>query len=331
MPVVLLNLDRGTYGRIRKLVGKGDFESVEAFLSLATRNQLMLEEASGERAGRLEFGAAARAPQPAGWAHCAVEEHLLVEGSPTQDLLWGQIYRLLPMKLVVRVLARRIASDSLVLDDVADSISTAALQLGDWLSDQQEPKRDRSTPSLAVAWPNRKRHEEASRARFVAQYVGRIDKSGVLHGLGRDLGFLGLREDGCTIALTKSAVAFSEMENPVIDGFSPSVAFSDEERLFLATHIAQDLPAEAAHMRHVLEILGKNGGRPSWLDEKLRPFYEAHSAASSSKEVSLMRSGVIGRMGELGLVATERTGTKAVYHCAADQQGITSILDPPAE
>jgi hypothetical protein len=328
MPILFVNFDADVFRRISRLVGRGEYETPEAFVALAVRNQLLLEEADHTRgdttvaSGR---SSAVRTPHSV-WVHHPVEKTRLAAARPTAGLLWGQIYRLLPLKLVIRVCTGIDMTRAASLRDAEATIASAALQLGEWLAEQETPNSNRSAPSLAVGWPNRKRNEPASKARFIAQYFARFDRAGKLHGLAGDLGFAGLSEDGCGPVLTAQAVEFSAIPNPVIDAFRTDAAFSEDERAYLVEHIARNMPGEAEHMRRVLGILGHSGASPSQLDDKLGPFYRQVGRASSAKEVSLMRSGAIGRLGELGLVSTLREGTKALYTRTDNAVAIASSL-----
>jgi len=323
MPIILADIAAPQYKRIQALINEGKYSSAQEFAALAISNQIALESATASLveadndALRIADGVSSDdlVFLQDGLQHREVPPRFISPGNPTSQPLWGQYYRLLPVKFTLRLVLRLMAAgDQTELNDIRTIISGIALNVGEALRRLEGVSTNRSTPSLAVGWPNYKRNAEVSKSRFAIQYVGRI-LGGKLTGLPSDLGFLSVAGKRQELRVSKPAIDFSVLENPVFDNRETAKAFSDEEVAFILEHFRHHLPGEFKHMREVASILKTHGRAPRDLDEGLRTFYSDCCQGSkwSDSRVSLMRSGVVGRMSEMGLLVVRRTGIHAEY------------------
>jgi hypothetical protein len=117
------------------------------------------------------------------------------------------------------------------------------------------------------------------------------------------------------IGLTKFGSQFALLQNPAIDLTKPE-SLSNEEIDFLVNHIADNLPAEFEHMTIALNAI-KNGKKTrDELNPILKEYYVNYHKGTqwSDTVVNTMRSGLMGRLNELGLVRRQKHGKNLSYH-----------------
>ena len=85
---------------------------------------------------------------------------------------------------------------------------------------------------------------------------------------------------------------------------------------FLLNHIADNMPAEFEHITVVLKAIQDGKKTRDELNSVLKEYYSHHHKGTewSSSVVNTMRSGLLGRLNELGLVRREKHGKFIRYH-----------------
>lgn len=236
--------------------------------------------------------------------------------------LWGQYNRFLPVKIAVRVAANLISqhgSDSVSLSELQEKSAEIARLVG-----KQAEKMDRhygrKRGTIISAGLPVGRDADKAKLRFKNQFVGYMiskveNGNGVnrTHGAAPVLKFLKMSKGGknsVLVGITDFGLQFASRPNPVIDqGDFSSVALSHEEAEFLLEHIASEVPEEAKLMQLVLEGVKKGLTTPSELNERV----QSHCSDWNDNEASLMRAGLISRIGELGLLERRKEGVKVTY------------------
>ena len=91
---------------------------------------------------------------------------------------------------------------------------------------------------------------------------------------------------------------------------------SGDETDFLLNHIADNMPAEFEHITVVLKAIQDGKKTRDELNSVLKEYYSHHHKGTewSSSVVNTMRSGLLGRLNELGLVRREKHGKFLRYH-----------------
>jgi hypothetical protein len=114
-------------------------------------------------------------------------------------------------------------------------------------------------------------------------------------------------EGKARIGLTHFGRQFALLQNPVLDLNKP-IALSETEINFLLNHIADNLPAEFEHIK-------KGTQSRSELNSVLKQYYSRYHKGMqwSNTVVNTMRSGLISRLKELGLVRREKKGKNVSY------------------
>lgn len=241
--------------------------------------------------------------------------------SPTQEnltskILWGQYYRFLPCKVGVRVLSNMYTKDLPSLYHFIDSVNSIAVQLRNQLSKLDRIDRRSFGERLSASFPT---NDEKSTNRFANQYMVYLRTSDMkIVGMMPDLKFVNviIQEDGSVkVGLTKSGVQFVQMQNPVIDVNKPE-SLSKQEKEFLLSHIAKSLPDELEHMSTILLAIKEGKKTRKEHNAVLKYYYTKYHSGSqwSDAVVNTMRSGLVSRMNELGLIRREKRGKNVHYH-----------------
>ncbi len=230
-------------------------------------------------------------------------------------LLWGQYYRFLPVKVGIRVLLN-MSSDHLV-DGYAftENATGVALQLRRELEKLDRKDRRVFGELLSASFPVN--HEKSIR-RFVSHYLMYIRTSNMsLLGMMGDLKFINVKfdSDKPKVGPTEYGYQFGCLQNPVLDLKEPD-SLSQEEIDFLLNHIADNLPEEFEHMTVTLKNLATGKQTREELNSVLKEYYTRYHEGStwSDTVVNTMRSGLMSRLNDLGLIRREKRGKNIRYH-----------------
>jgi hypothetical protein len=234
-----------------------------------------------------------------------------VPGGASEERVFGQVNRLMPLKLACRWLANWAATEKawpryeLVSDALADTAATVGTLLEKWDSDG-ERKRDEL---LATGLP--RRGNSASRDRFLSQFVARVVRGGEVYP-AVICQYRLAQFDKSVIALTPQGLAFAELENPILDkqDEKAETTLTAAESDFLANQIQAHTPAERNDMRTVLRAVREGKTTPSDLTDAVRKeFPEDWSAGSLQTHLS----GTIARLSDIRLLRRAWQGRNVRY------------------
>lgn len=350
MAIHMIDISPETLRWIGALVQQGRYENLEQFLSTAIRNQLVLENAETDQSnpeqptpagasvsGRHEpeTRASADSIEPcSSWRAVEIQTEPLPTSRPVQKPLWGQFYRFLPLKLVLRLMVNTTEAGRVSLTDFATGVVGDTTYLAAQLRDADTQRKALGMIPLSVGFPNPKKPER-SRHRFLVQYVGLLTKQGELTGFPADMGFA-LRADDTSadnIYVSRAGAEFAQLPNPVLDAGDLSVPLSPEEVGFLVDYIAAEMAGEKDQMVGILRFISEGADTPSALSERMLSVYEPYFGGGSpssdrwtDKKVTLMRSGAVSRLVEFGFVRRQREGTRVRYSLAGDWEEALRIL-----
>ena len=232
------------------------------------------------------------------------------------NILWGQYYRFLPVKVGVRVLLNMYTEHLPELRDFTEKVTNVALPLRHHLAKLDRMNRRTFGELLSATFPT---NDEKSINRFVNQYMLHLRTSDMtLLGMMPELKLINVISDGKGIArigLTNFGSQFALLQNPAIDLDKPESLSSDEID-FLLNHIADNLPAEFEHMTIALKVIENGKKTRNELNAALKGYYLHYHKGSewSDTVVNTMRSGLFSRLNELGLVRREKHGKYIRYH-----------------
>ena len=339
---VVVEIPPGLVDEIRSAVRSGNYESPEEFLERALRTQLELEsgqqetlrsfgdaieagEAPGERQTTFHAKATQRAVEPADDEPETELEDLSLRdfdvttvSPPAADRidtgpLWGQYNRIFPMKLVVRRLAIVLSEPGAAgapYREFREETARVARAYGLRLEEADEKLGRGRGEKFSAAFPTGDKVER-SLDRFQTHFVGQLDKQGNLTGALPNLQFVDIDPAEETFGLTSAGLRFAQIENPLLDeDIESETPLSKSEREFYLDHVASEHEAEAHAMRVVAEAIANGVDRPDPLSERIGEL----SADWSAAQASTIRSGLVGRMHELGLVTRKRVGSRGVEY-----------------
>lgn len=314
MAKIVIDIPLKQLEEIDRLISLGIYQNYSNFYNIAGENQLIIEkedarsgtyypEDRGSLAFRLPF---------------SIENFsILFEipewnkiKSPTvnkegEDWLWGQINRIFPVKVALRVLIIEIVKNNspIEIDEFYEKACEKGLMLYNHLARVGEKSKKRRDDRLNVGLPK----NQKGFARYQNHFIGSIRKDSKLDGAIFKLKFANLINN--CIAPTKQGFLFAKLENPCLDTSNPMSVFSDKEVKFLLSHIINFLPSEKQTYKLIIGLILNGKSSPSKINEEIRKYHEEWS----DPVVNTMRSGAMSRMYELGLLRKEKTGVQVKY------------------
>ena len=349
-------------GRIKKMVDEEGYEDAQEFVMTSVENQLELEESdleefktldeavAGFEAGASDSGEEQKpksSTNKVGTDGLSQREYDTVPTAPPPDNerlsfgpLWGQYNKIFPAKLVVRRLANVIKEQNtdrtstpqdviqrINLEQFSEETGQLARNYGLQIKECDEKQSRVRGEKLSAGLPTGE-DAEKSIGRFQTHFVGRLKQDGSLAGAAPSLLFVDITdEDASRIGITEAGLAFAELYNPLLDmGPDADEPLSTDERDFYMDHVRKGLPAEHRAMVTAANAIADGRNRPDELTDRVAQLQESWSES----KVSTMRSGIVSRMHELGLIERERVGQRGIAYMLTDI-GETFVSDRDAE
>ena len=255
--------------------------------------------------------------------------------------LFGQYNRLLPAKVSIRALCAFACAegrDSLWLEPVSARIAEAAATFGVYLRKLDEKFSTHRDDALSTAFPEAGADGQKGRVRYQNHFVGHMVKAqpgGLLVGL--KLATIQVAKNKACILPTKAGWELAVLENPILDAGPVNTLqrFSGVERDFLLRHIRETVPVEAFAYSAILELLSRGIDSPEAMNRELMKLLSPRRERPETKEfVNTQRSGALGRMTDVGLIAHERSG-RNIRRVITDQgrsflQQVSQLKGAPA-
>ena len=348
MPIVAINISPRLFDSVREMIAEGKYDTPEQFLEVAIFNQLALEKgkASGLDAANVGDAHNSSPPRASGPATSpasatsngsksksgdddrkAMEKALArLRDSDWQDNslsafappteyfdghIWGQVNRLLPLKIACRWLAVRAYSDGewprlrSISDDLADDAAAIGTGL-ELIDSSRKRKRDER---LATGLP--RRGNAASRDRFISQYIARTTRSGEIYP-GAICQFGLARFEFDEIGLTPFGVELAKLSNPILDSpIDDAIAtLSGQERSFFVDTIRSTVPVEKGDVQMVLDSATAGNTSPNDLLESVKS-QMPKEWTDLAKRTHV--AGVLARCADLGLIRRRWRGRNVTY------------------
>jgi Arc/MetJ-type ribon-helix-helix transcriptional regulator len=343
---LVVDIPDSLVGRIKQVVDDERYENPREFVTTAIENQLELEESDAEGFKTLneavaEFDAGAPdssdepeqeiEPNDVGTDGLGQREYDTVPTVTPPDgdrlptgPLWGQYNKIFPTKLVVRRLANVIKEQNedgtstpkdgiqwIDLDQFRKETGELARNYGLQIKEFDEEQSRGRGEKLSAGLPTGE-DTEKSVGRFQTHFVGRSKQDGSLAGAAPSLLFVDITdEDISRIGITETGLKFAELYNPLLDiGPDADEPLSADERDFYMDHMRQDLPAEHEAMETAAAAIADGSDRPDELTDRIARLQESWSESKANT----MRSGIVSRMHELGLIERERVGQRGIAY-----------------
>ncbi len=328
MAILLVAISPQEMDRIEMLVKGGNYRDVEQFLAAAIRNQLAYERSDisterylGDKLGLAQRKDIAASSQLDAFTRIIPNEFEGEIGVPSEEPIWGQYYRFLPVKAVLRLAVGEFGGRHFTIGELSDIVRENIMSLVDYC--EHTGITSERNIKLQVGFPSAKRDLTKSMERFVVQYVGRFSGAGKLTGFPSDMGFVMAErsERQEEVQLTRQAVEFASLSNPILDQEKGNGPLGTKETRYILKHIRAAMPGETAQIGEIIHLLKGGVCTPTALDDALEPFYaKAYSNDASGQERSLMRSGCVSRLIEMGVVNRGRERGNVVYTLTSENE-----------
>ena len=341
---LVVDIPDSLVGRIKQVIDDERYENPQEFVRRAIENQLELEESDVEEFKTLdeavaEFDAGApetsdeveSEPDDVGINGLDQREYDAVSAVtlPDEDRLptgplWGQYNKIFPVKLVVRRLANAIQEQNedgtstpqdgtqwVELDHFRKETGGLARKYGLQIQKYDKKQSRGRGEKLSAGLPTGE-DAEKSVGRFQTHFIGRPKQDGSIAGAAPSLLFVNISdEDVSQIGITEAGLAFAELFNPLLDmGPDADETLAAEERDFYMDHVRENLPEEYKAMVTAANAMHRGDNRPENLTDRIAELQESWSESKANT----MRSGIVSRMHELGLVKRERVGQRGVAY-----------------
>lgn len=363
---LVIDLPDSLIGRIKEAIQSGGYENAREFVSTAIENQLELEEDGGEEFKTLDEAIEdlddskpespdQKEEQEAKQEDDEDSKDVLTDGLGQREYdvvptvsppdaerlddgpLWGQYNRVFPAKLVVRRLANIVQEQNksgsaagnglqwIELDHFQDDAAQLARNYGLTIQEYDQKKSRGQGEKVASGLPTGD-DAEKSKDRFETHFIGYSDRNQNLTGAPAHLHFVDISdEDVARIGITEAGLTFAELYNPLLDdGPDADEALSPDERSFYMQHTKDTLPDEYAAMVKTAQAIREGNKRPTSLTEHIAKL----NTDWSQSQANTMRSGLVSRMYEIGLVSRERVGQRGIaYNLTKKGEKLVSARD----
>lgn len=350
---VVVDVPRRLLDQVEEAVDVGSYMHTREFVSVALENQVELELTGSTDPGVMTIEEAVAGEDTSNHQgeitpNCKVKQSdpsiggLLQQGdydsipevpSPKEARLddgplWGQYNRVFPVKLTVRALANQMGNlietgtenggdkQLISLKQFSESAADLGREYGLKIQQEDEGHSRGQGEKLSAALPIGD-NPEKSKERFQTHFVGYAEQGGDLTGAAPHLLFVNIPEESPgMIGITEAGLEFAELWNPLLDGdLGSDKPLSNDEVTFYLQHVKDHLPTEYEAMALTAESIEDGDNRPDSLSIRVASLNNNWSEA----QASTVRSGLVSRMYELGLVQRERVGQRGVAYRLTDK------------
>jgi len=330
---LLLVLPNSIFNKIQQLIESGKYASSSDFFIAAVENQLLLETTlskgtdvvlpdtdtiSSEKTGEDIVKRFVLKPGKELIKTVAVPlpEQLLYPGSGSENelFLWGQINRIFPMKVGLRILTNLLAEKNEQYIEL-DEFTEKAVELAKLVRNRLMAETLQITGKKDSLWSGLPSEDsDKSASRYKMQFLAYMRKDGIIEGgLGR-LKFVNLKREEnrkIYIGITGPGLEFYMLENSILDaGVYNSGSLSEEEKRFYLKHISSEVPGETRAFIDVLSLLKEGRNNQTSLNKELGKIWSKNWSAAV---INTQRNGTISRLTELSLMEKIKSGIEVEY------------------
>ena len=304
----IVDISPDTLDTLNILIQKGEYRTVQEFISTAIQNQIYLSEQpalSIIAPTSSQTGPSESVREPDSKSLLDIRnfqvETLDESKNVRNGTLSGFWNKFLPVKITLRVLANMQHENDapVLLDMLQENASVEARKLGQTLVRKERGSGRKRGDRLFTALPV-KRSSDKSRLRFKSHFVGSLsgDKIDGMPG-ALELIHISKGSDGKDyVFISERGLSFAGLPNPIIDNNDYNSTLSEEEKAFLVAEIRSRLPDEYEAIRSVLKLIDEGNADTKTLLSELK---KTHPELSHNK-LTIFLSGMLNRLADLGLV-----------------------------
>ncbi len=340
----IINIPRNLLEEIRKILNKKEYNNINELVITALENQISLEES--EIIEEDLFTTVMRMPKT---THRKEDEikikkdvfeiltlkqtnNIKTLPKPTEtDLnfpnveykdswLWGQINRIFPIKVALRVLLnmQNENKDFIDLNQFKIKAGEIAKLVGHELAKIDEKQNRKRDKKVSTALPIGLKEDKAL-ARFYNHFLAFRRADNILDGALARFKFVNIitdKENKQLIGLTNEGLQFAKINNSIFDDdLYANSTLSDEEKSFYLNHVKQNVPEELNPLKNILGIISKGNSTVTEIDDKIREIKQNWTDTT----ITTQRSGTLGRLFELGLVEKIKKGVNVDYELSKNE------------
>jgi len=334
--------------KINKFISGKQYESVAQFVSVAIENQLYLENADlGSKLKPLKvdtvlkksnFNKKVSEPEE-GIINIPIKNinPIVVEDPRIDNIisvpnnceledcwLWGQINRIFPIKLGLRILLSKLENNEWIdLEIFRDEAAVIASKYREIIENTVKYK-DINIREIAAGLPLYHKEGidslkvENSMKRYKNQflaYVRTTDEK--LDGALNQLHFINIKkvteeDEKFLIGITNQGLKFAQLLNPIIDKQELNLTLSNEEKEFYINHIKAKHIGEYKATIWLLNKLKAGIYSREKINDELKKDYNK-KWGFKDQVVNTQRAGLMARMTELGLIDKKKKGVVVQY------------------
>lgn len=324
--------------KIQRLVEQGHYESIAQFITVAIENQLYLEESelptltenmvstniefpsenkedlrNTKGTNNLKLGTFEANPLQVSFPSYMQLVLGQQEGKEEMFWPWGQINKILPIKIGVRILFRELGNNERIqLNGYVEKAAEEAAYIGYAIRSQEDKLKKLRDERNSAGLP--KVNDEKSQTRYRAQFLAYGRKDKLLDGAMALFRFVNIdtRNDKQMIGLTQAGIDFAKIPNPVLDENNYDKSLNKEEIDFYLAHIRNHVKGEFAGIKWILTKIQTGINERESLNEELKKEF-AKLWGASDAVINTQRAGMMARMFELGLLNKEKKGIYVTY------------------
>lgn len=225
--------------------------------------------------------------------------------------LWGQINKILPIKVGARVLYLLLldSGESIELEQFREKAAEMAVNVGDMIREHEYKKDKKRDERISAGLPGGPEPFK-SKNRFKSHFLGYMRKDGKLDGGMCILKLINMRKDDrgrLMVGLTEAGVDFACLENPPMDLRDLDHSLAKQEIDFYLKHVQTNVPGEFRALRWLLKTVAEGVAVRDEISKKLKAEM-GNLWGASEAVISTQRAGLTSRASELGLISTTKTG-----------------------
>lgn len=223
--------------------------------------------------------------------------------------LWGQINKIFPMKIGLRVLYATLDSEQWTdLEEYRNKAGDIAAEFGTTIRRYEDKKNKMRDEKISAGLPGEK--EFKSKVRYKSHFLAYMRKDGTLDGAMPYLRFVNLNKDEkgrILIGLTEPGLNFAKLDNPVLDLVDFEKSFNEKEVDFYLDHISKNVKGEHSAIKWLLNILSNGLKEREEINKELKKEF-GQIWGSSDAVFNTQRAGLMARMFELDLIDKDKKG-----------------------
>lgn len=228
--------------------------------------------------------------------------------------LWGQINRILPLKIALRNLVMLLTEDNWIeLEYYRESATQFALDIGEKIQRYEESINKIRDDKISTGLPDKENYKSSDRYKF--HFLAFLRNDELIDGALGVMRFVNLKkeEKKVQIGITKQGLRFAQLNNPVLDNNNYDNSLSKEEIDFLLRHIQKYVKNEWNAIYWLLNKIGTKGTKREILNKEIEKEFKEKWNCSLAV-INTQRAGLMARMSELGLIEKVKKGIYVTYY-----------------